>query len=267
MSELSSATRAIRVRRTPGFGRTLLTLFRKELTQNALLMGFTALALLIAYLMIFALTRNIEVRVGLSMLLFLVPLGVACFKPFWQLRTEYGQNTHYLLRALPASGLALMLAKYLWLVLEVAILGAVLLVLFLFMAVFSYGLDGIDFPPLTLLQSLELAGKALLVAALCLLPFPALALCASMLGRLASRYETLAIFGAYLGLGGLYAWLLFRLSLLKLDWPGITPSESLQQALEMRSGASVPGDYILLQVVLSALLMAVSAWMFERQDV
>lgn len=263
----------------PSFPQALGALFAKEARQNAPILGFVLLGILILQLLIAwrgagvplgsDVTGNgVTARGPLAAVLTSIPLFWALFKGFWQVRSEYAQHTQTLLRSLPASGFAVLLAKYLWLWVEVILLslltlGGVLLFLGLdlgFGQLSTYQANGQNFPIDARFWA-EL-GKVTLISALALAPLPAAAMCATTLGRLVPRADLLVNFVAYIALLTLGGYLLNGLQNLRLNWPGITVGDSFA------TGAvpTIHGEFLLLSLVYTGLLLWLAGTLFERQD-
>ncbi len=264
----------------PSFGQTLGALFAKEARQNAPILGFVLLGIFLLQLLIAwrgagvplgsgVTDTSVTARVPLAALLTTIPLFWALFKGFWQVRSEYAQHTQTLLRSLPASGFAVLLAKYLWLWVEVVLLSLLTLGGLLLFA----GLDT-GFGQLTTYQangqSLSLdarfwteLGKVTLLSAFALAPLPAVAMCATTLGRLVPRADLLVNFVAYIGLLVLGSYLLNGLFQLHLNWPGVTVGSSFSSEVAV---PTLHGEFLVLSLVFTGLLLWLAGTLFERQD-
>ena len=257
----------------PSFGQALGALFAKEARQNAPILGFVLLGIFLLQLLIAWRGPSLAVdaqgpRAVLAAFLVIIPVFWALFKGFWQVRSEYAQHTQTLLRSLPASGFAVLLAKYLWLWVEVIVLS----LLTLGGALLFLGLD-LGFGQLSTYQAngqslpmdarfwLEL-GKITLLAALAFAPLPAAAMCATTLGRLFPRADLLVNFVAYIGLLALSSYLYDGLLQLHLNWPGITIGSSFLTGVL----PNVHGEFLLLSLVYTGLLLWLAGTLFERQD-
>ncbi|GEM47687.1 hypothetical protein [Deinococcus cellulosilyticus] len=242
-------------------------LFRKEVEQNyQWVIGAAAIVLLVSLVIQFQI-KETEGRIALSMLLLLLPFLDGLLKGFYQIRNEYARNTHYFLRSLPTSGLHILASKYLWLALEVTLLTIMVMVPISFFILNSS--SGAFQELVQVLQDLIRRNQMLDVlkfataVVLFVLPFPVIAYFSQLVGQRIGRVEWLISGITYLGIlwlqGTIYNALGFFDQSSDVSMLGMQISSN-------REVITLDPQYVIFQITLSALLLLISGWMFDQQD-
>lgn len=248
-------------------------LFRKEVEQNyQWVLGAAAVILLLSLVIQFQI-KDSEIRIGLSFLLLGLPFLDGLVKGFYQIRNEYARNTHYFLRSLPTSGLHILASKYLWLALEVLLLTLMVLVpiLYFIMAsdagVFQQIISGIQ----DIIRQNRFMDFLKIVAAvvLAVLPLPVMAYLSQLVGQRIGRVEWLIAGITYLGLvwiqGTIYSALGYFDPQSNRGLFGDAPMYGLQYNANTQS-LSLDPQFVIFQLTVSALLLLLSGWLFDQQD-
>lgn len=235
-------------------------LFRKEVEQNyQWVLGAAAVILLLSLVIQFQ-VKDSEVRLALSSALLMLPFLDALVKGFYQIRNEYARNTHYFLRSLPTSGLHILASKYLWIAVEVLLLTVfVLLPIFYFIltsqpGAFQQFLDGLR--EVLARNQLNEFLKAVFGLVLGVLPLPVMAYVAQLVGQRIGRAE----------------WLVSGITYLTMWWLGFTLYDQLNVLRDGSPISMVNGNieltlpYVIFQLTVSALLLLLSGWLFDQQD-
>lgn len=252
-------------------------MYAKERRQNTIGLLLGVLGILALHALIFwgdpqFLTGELPGRVILASSLMVVPLVWALIKGVWQVRSEFAQNTHTLLRTLPVSGFAVLLAKYLWLWCEVALLTALVVGgVFVFIGI-DIGwaqVGNFEAGSATLPANLRLGADFVqftLLAALLVAPLPAIALLSSVLAKGSRELGVLVGFVAYASLVGLFSRLFGALGTLELNLPGLSLGRSFADTLSGARPLVVGGEFLLLSVVFTAAVLWAAGTLFQRQD-
>lgn len=241
-------------------------LFRKEVEQNyQWVIGAAAIVLLVSLVLQFQI-KDSEARIALSMLLVSLPFLDGLMKGFYQIRNEYARNTHYFLRSLPTSGLHILASKYLWLAIEVAILSLLVMLPIGYFILNSHSgafqelIQGIQ----DILRRNQLGELLKFVTAIVLvvLPLPVMAYFSQLVGQRVGKVEWLVSGITYLAIlwmqGTIYNALGF------FD----TNANFSLFGLQMASNETLTLDpqFVIFQITLSALLLLISGWLFDQQD-
>ncbi|GGJ37843.1 hypothetical protein GCM10008938_24950 [Deinococcus roseus] len=242
-------------------------LFRKEVEQNyQWVIGAAAIVLLVSLVLQFQI-KDSEARIALSAVLLSLPFLDGLMKGFYQIRNEYARNTHYFLRSLPTSGLHILASKYLWLAIEVTILTLMVMVPIAFFILNSH--TGAFQQLVQAIQDILRQNhlfdllKFVFAIVLAVLPLPVLAYVSQLVGQRVGKVEWLVSGITYLGILWLQGTIYNALGLfdrstdIGMFGMGINASNDI---------VTLDPQFVIFQLTLSALLLLVSGWLFDQQD-
>ncbi|AFZ66803.1 hypothetical protein [Deinococcus peraridilitoris] len=241
--------------------RTFGQLFAQEVRAKGgvLLLGVVIVLLLDAF--IAWRVTNPYLQALVALIVALAPVLYWVFGGFAAFWNEFSSGAHLLLRSVPASGITVVAAKYVWLLIELAVLFTLLLGSAL------YFVNGAI--PLSEVQlSSEVALRLGLFSLTALLVPPAIALAASVVGR-ASRLNLLSAFLAFVLLWWAYALLsgaasgLETLGSFALNFARL-PGELCPEGQDCF--VRVNGALLLFQPAFAGLLLWIAGRTFDGMD-